>query len=59
MDTPPSYDGDEYERDEFGTVVTEVTTVTTRTRYRAQDAQEVSVLHDLSVYNTCVVCDLL
>jgi hypothetical protein len=35
MDTPPSYDGDEYERDEFGTVVTEVTTVTTRTRYRA------------------------
>jgi len=47
---PPSYEGDaigessartqrmESERDEFGTVVTEVTTVTTRRRYRVEDA---------------------
>ena len=45
----PSYDGDtlqpsaraqhaESERDEFGTVVTEVTVVTTRKRYRVEDA---------------------
>jgi len=45
----PSYDGDtrqsyapaqhaESERDEFGTVVTEVTVVTTRRRYRVEDA---------------------
>ena len=45
----PSYDGDatgqssaraqhaEYERDDFGTVVTEVTTITTRKKYRVQD----------------------
>ena len=47
---PPSYEGDaigqpsahnqrtEFERDDFGTVVTEVTTVTTRRRYRVEDA---------------------
>jgi hypothetical protein len=47
---PPSYDGDatgqsstraqyaESEQDDFGTVVTEVTTVTTRKRYRVEDA---------------------
>ncbi|KAF9781774.1 hypothetical protein BJ322DRAFT_243563 [Thelephora terrestris] len=48
---PPSYDGApatgqssthtriaESERDEFGTIVTEVTTVTTRKRYRVEDA---------------------
>ena len=45
---PPSYEGDaigessartqESERDEFGTIVTEVTTVTTRRRYRVEDA---------------------
>ena len=28
----------EYERDDFGTVVTEVTTITTRKRYRVEDA---------------------
>ena len=45
----PSYDGDatgqssahaqhaEYERDDLGTVVTEVTTITTRKKYRVQD----------------------
>jgi len=45
----PSYDEDvagqsstraqhaEYERDDFGTVVTEITTTTTRKRYRVQD----------------------
>jgi len=27
----------EYERDDFGTIVTEVTTITTRKRYRVQD----------------------
>ena len=39
LDAPPSYDGItwEYEGDEFGTVVTEVTTITSRTRYRLQD----------------------
>lgn len=50
--SPPSYDGDatgqsstrtqdaESERDDFGTIVTEVTTVTTSTRrrYRVEDA---------------------
>jgi hypothetical protein len=47
--SPPSYGGDatgqsstrahhaESERDDFGTVVTEVTTVTTRRRYRVED----------------------
>jgi len=49
---PPSYEGDgtgqsstrtqraesEPERDGFGTIVTEVTTVTTRRRYRVEDA---------------------
>ena len=47
---PPSYDEGatgqssvrtqvaESERDDFGTVVTEVTTVTTRKRYRVEDA---------------------
>jgi len=43
--SPPSYDGDattrtqhaESERDDFGTIVTEVTTVTTRKRYRVED----------------------
>ena len=47
---PPSYDRDatgepsthtqhaESERDDFGTVVTEVTIVTTRKRYRVEDA---------------------
>ena len=46
----PSYDGDtagqssahtqhtESERDDFGTIVTEVTTVTTRRKYRVEDA---------------------
>ena len=45
----PSYDGDdsqpptctqhaESDRDEFGTVVTEVTVVTTRKKYRVEDA---------------------
>ena len=46
---PPSYEGDaigessartqctESERGEFGTIVTEVTTVTTRRRYRVED----------------------
>ena len=46
----PSYDGDttgqssahtqhtESERDDLGTVVTEVTTVTTRRKYRVEDA---------------------
>jgi hypothetical protein len=46
----PSYDGNatgqsstntqlaESERDDFGTIVTEVTTVTTRRRYRVEDA---------------------
>jgi hypothetical protein len=46
----PSYDGDaagqpstraqyaESERDDLGTIVTEVTTVTTRRRYRVEDA---------------------
>jgi len=43
----PSYEGDvagqsstrvESESDNFGTIVTEVTTVTTRKRYRVQDA---------------------
>ena len=46
----PSYNGDptersstraqhgESERDDFGTIVTEVTTVTTRRRYRVEDA---------------------
>jgi len=46
----PSYDEDatgqppthaqrvESERDDFGTVVTEITTITTRKRYRVQDA---------------------
>lgn len=29
---------DSYERDDFGTVVTEVTTITTRKRYRVEDA---------------------
>ena len=38
LDFPPLYDGDTREpvHDEFGTVVTEITTVTTRTRYRTQ-----------------------
>jgi hypothetical protein len=27
----------EYERDDFGTIVTEVTTITTRKRYRVED----------------------
>ena len=46
----PSYDGEtsqssaraeqvQSERDEFGTVVTEVTVVTTRKRYRVEDAE--------------------
>ena len=47
---PPSYEGDETgqsstrtqraesERDDFGTIVTKVTTVTTRSRYRVEDA---------------------
>lgn len=47
---PPSYGGDatgesparahhaESEDDDFGTVVTEITTITTRKRYRVQDA---------------------
>jgi len=47
---PPSYEGDETgqpstrtqraesERDDFGTIVTEVSTVTTRRRYRVEDA---------------------
>jgi hypothetical protein len=47
---PPSYDGDvtgepstrtqqhaESERDDFGTIVTEVTIVTTRKKYRVED----------------------
>ena len=46
---PPSYNGDtpgqsstesqhaESERDDFGTIVTEVTVVTTRKRYRVED----------------------
>ena len=46
----PSYDGDttgqssthtqhaESERDDFGTIVTEITTITTRRRYRVEDA---------------------
>ena len=46
----PSYDGDgtrqpsararhaEFEQDEFGTIVNEVTVVTTRKRYRVEDA---------------------
>ena len=46
----PSYDGDatgqsstraqhaESERDDFGTIVTEVTTITTRRRYRVEDS---------------------
>ena len=36
LDFPPLYDGDTRGpvRDEFGTVVTEITTVTTLTRYR-------------------------
>jgi len=46
----PPYDGDAYgqsstraqhaerERDDFGTIVTEVTTITTRNRYRVEDA---------------------
>ena len=46
---PPSYEGDpigqsstrtqraESERDYFGTIVTEVTTITTRKRYRVED----------------------
>ena len=50
QEVPPSYEGDaigessvrgqrtESERDEFGTIVTEVTTVTTRRRYRVEDA---------------------
>jgi len=50
QEIPPSYEGDaigepsartqrtESERDEFGTIVTEVTTVTTRRRYRVEDA---------------------
>ena len=48
--SPPLYDGDtsgqpsiraqvtESKRDDFGTIVTEVTTVTTRKRYRVEDA---------------------
>ena len=48
--SPPSYDGGvtgqsstgaqhvESERDDFGTIVTEVTTITTRKRYRVEDA---------------------
>ena len=48
--SPPLYDGDatgrsstraqhaESERDDFGTVVTEVTIVTTRKKYRVEDA---------------------
>ena len=47
--SPPSYEGDatgqsstrtqhaESERDDFGTIVTEVTTVTTRKRYRVEN----------------------
>ena len=48
----PSYDGDttgqpstnyaqhaESERDDFGTIVTEVTVITTRKRYRVEDAE--------------------
>ena len=50
QEVPPSYEGDaigessargqltESERDEFGTIVTEVTTVTTRRRYRVEDS---------------------
>ena len=50
QEVPPSYQGDtigeptaraqrtESERDEFGTIVTEVTIVTTRRRYRVEDA---------------------
>jgi hypothetical protein len=49
-EVPPSYEGDaagqsstrtqhaESEQDDFGTIVTEVTTVTTRRRYRVPDA---------------------
>jgi len=51
-ESPPLYEGDpigqpptrtqrvEFERDDFGTIVTEVTTVTTNTRrrYRVEDA---------------------
>ena len=48
-ESPPSYEGDtngqyhtrtqhaESDRDDFGTIVTEVTTVTTRRRYRVED----------------------
>ena len=48
--SPPSYSGDatgqsstraqhvESERDDFGTIMTEVTTITTRKRYRVEDA---------------------
>ena len=48
--SPPSYNGEisgqssthaqrvESEGDDFGTIVTEVTTVTTRKRYRVEDA---------------------
>ena len=48
--SPPSYDGNttgqpsartqqtEFQRDDFGTIVTEVTTVTTHKRYRVEDA---------------------
>ena len=50
QESPPLYEGDETgqpstraqhaesERDDFGTIVTEVTTVTTRRRYRVEDA---------------------
>ena len=40
-ESPPLYEGDtaqhaETERDDFGTIVTEITTVTTRRRYRVE-----------------------
>ena len=50
LGSPPQYDGDatgqssaraqhaESERDDFGTIVTEVTVVTTRKRYRVENA---------------------
>lgn len=36
--TPVHAQNTEYERDGFGTIVTEVTTITTRKRYRVEDA---------------------
>lgn len=35
---PPAQAQHQYERDDFGTIVTEVTIVTTRKRYRVEDA---------------------